>query len=236
MSLVASFARVHQWSTLLFACDRSRVGAFPRPRRRAIVRDLKGLCSRCTRLRAVPPIPPASPAPPVALRRHDSVAVGHGVRVLLFGRVAQRLASIDDHSEEVSCTVCRAKSRLQPDDWLLGSSGGATEWCAEAERSAAHRDRAVPEFFSTAAGAIFQIWGLKITFFFFFLSLQRNSGHYLGWCLGPIWHRGMYAGLRCMHPLFSMMIHMTCLIYIISVTGYPGIGIIWDYAYRVRKG
>ena len=65
--------------------------------------------------------------------------------------------------------------------------GGGKERCAS--RSSCAR------IFSTAAGAIFQIWGLKITFFFFFFSpFNATLGTTLGGVLAQYGIEGCMLG------------------------------------------
>ena len=87
----------------------------------------------------------------------------------------------------------RAESRLRPVDRSLGGSGGATQRCAEAERSAWHRDRAAPKFFSTHLSAMLTKTEHK---FYFFISFLLHNTFTLS-----IWQSSMYIHHR--HPIFN---------------------------------
>ena len=116
----------------------------------------------------------------------------------------------------------RAESRLRPVDRSLGGSGGATQRCAEAERSAWHRDRAAPKFFSTHLSAMLTKTEQK----FYFSSpsscttpspFSTPLGTPLGGSLPEFWTTGHVLGLDA--PSFLHFDSVTCLIHVISVTG-----------------
>ena len=116
----------------------------------------------------------------------------------------------------------RAESRLRPVDRSLGGSGGATQRCAEGERSAWHRDRAAPKFFSTHLSAMLTKTEQK----FYFSSpsscttpspFSTPLGTPLGGSLPEFWTTGHVLGLDA--PFCLHFDSLTCLIHVISVTG-----------------
>ena len=111
----------------------------------------------------------------------------------------------------------RAESRLRPVDRSLGGSGGAPQRCAEAERSAWHRDRAAPNFFSTHLSAMLTKTEQK----FYFSSpsscttpspFSTPLGTPLGGSLPEFWTTGHVLGLDA--PSFFHLDSQTCLIHI----------------------
>ena len=171
----------------------------------------RGLCSGCLGPPATPPIRLASRAAPVALRHLDSVAISHGVRLLLVERVAQRLASMTAYSEEVQCAVNRVESRLQAVDRSLRASGGGMRRLAEAEKPRpASRSSCAQIFFHGGQSHFSELEGKKLQVDPLPLSPPLHPSAHL-WA--PPWGTSKpnmtgqdVLGVE-MVPLFSILIH-----------------------------